>query len=562
VRGGLPIGRLLLAEDNVVNQKVAVAMLSSAGYQVDTVFDGAAAVTQAAEEHYDAILMDCQMPGLSGYEATAAIRASEAADRHTPIIAMTAGARSEDRERCLAAGMDSYLAKPASKDALLALVAAALGTDPHWPVPAASEDGANPADVLTLDPTIFGELSTLGGHRERLIGGDLLAELVGEFIADTEARLVQLDDFLLANEAVAVARFAYLIKGSAGQLGGRRLAVSCGRLEQHAAAGSLSLCRADLGDVERDYRALRIALTAQLSAGTPRRRFTDSPTGAPNGPPAGPTAPAAGRSGTVLVADNNRVSQQVARAMLESLGFDVDVVRDGVAAVRAAGQKPYRAILIDCSTQALDSDHTTTEIRRQAGTSPRATIIAVSASPTPAERQRCLMSGMDDFLAKPFRTDALVALLGGAPEEPEPAISADWTRRIESAEGPADPDPPVLDPTVLAQLEQLGAGMGQDLLGELAGLFLEDAASHVAALRLARHDGDTDQIARSAHALSGASGNLGATELARLCAAAASPAGAAELLADPSLLEAITSELGRVRSCLDAHGAAADIQTA
>src|SRR4029077_9601828 len=94
-------GWLLLAEDNLINQKVAVAMLSSAGYHVDTVLNGAAAVQAVATQVYDAILMDCQMPELNGYEATAAIRAHEGAERHTPIIAMTAGARREDRERCL-----------------------------------------------------------------------------------------------------------------------------------------------------------------------------------------------------------------------------------------------------------------------------------------------------------------------------------------------------------------------------------------------------------------------------------------------------------------------------
>jgi CheY-like chemotaxis protein len=119
-------GRLLLAEDNLINQKVAVAMLSSAGYQVDTVPNGALAVEAAAANAYDAILMDCQMPELNGYEATAAIRAQEGPDRHIPIIAMTAGARREDRERCLAEGMDGFLAKPVSKDALLALVARSL----------------------------------------------------------------------------------------------------------------------------------------------------------------------------------------------------------------------------------------------------------------------------------------------------------------------------------------------------------------------------------------------------------------------------------------------------
>ena len=115
-------GRVLLAEDNLVSQRVAEAMLQSLGFQVDVVGDGAEAVAAVATRSYDLILMDCQMPELNGYEATAAIRAHEGSERHTPIIAMTAGARGEDRERCLAEGMDNYLAKPVKKDALLALV--------------------------------------------------------------------------------------------------------------------------------------------------------------------------------------------------------------------------------------------------------------------------------------------------------------------------------------------------------------------------------------------------------------------------------------------------------
>jgi len=120
--------RVLLVEDNLVNQKVALAMLVRAGYDVDVVLNGMEAVDAVDTNKYDAILMDCQMPEMDGYEATATIRAHEGRRHHTPIIAMTAGARQEDKRRCLAAGMDSYLAKPVAKNALLNVLLQTLKT--------------------------------------------------------------------------------------------------------------------------------------------------------------------------------------------------------------------------------------------------------------------------------------------------------------------------------------------------------------------------------------------------------------------------------------------------
>jgi CheY-like chemotaxis protein len=134
-------GRLLLAEDNVINQMVAVTILTRAGYQVDTARNGVQAVRAAASVQYDAILMDCQMPQMNGYQATRSIRQQEGAGRHTPIIALTAGARGEDRDHCLEVGMDEYLSKPLHKAPLLKMLQQWVGTgqdtDPVIPSPAA-----------------------------------------------------------------------------------------------------------------------------------------------------------------------------------------------------------------------------------------------------------------------------------------------------------------------------------------------------------------------------------------------------------------------------------------
>ncbi len=127
-----PRTRVLLAEDNPINQKVAVLMLEKLGCRVDVVTTGLQAieaVTRLPDDVYALVLMDCQMPELDGFTATGEIRQRLGPDRHIPIIAMTANAIKGDRERCLAAGMDDYLAKPVTRKALSDMIERWVSTE-------------------------------------------------------------------------------------------------------------------------------------------------------------------------------------------------------------------------------------------------------------------------------------------------------------------------------------------------------------------------------------------------------------------------------------------------
>ena len=153
--------RLLLAEDNPINQKLAVVLLQKAGYSVDAVENGFQALEKIQTEQYSAVLMDVQMPEMDGFEATQKIRAMEqGTSRHLPIIAMTAHAMQGDRERCLEMGMDDYVSKPLEPKVLLNVLDRwANSTDSEEKKVEEVQDYSSPAEVFStgLDDGLFGE---------------------------------------------------------------------------------------------------------------------------------------------------------------------------------------------------------------------------------------------------------------------------------------------------------------------------------------------------------------------------------------------------------------------
>jgi CheY-like chemotaxis protein len=210
-------------------------MLETRGYRADGVANGREALAALARVPYDLVLMDCQMPEMDGYAATAEIRRRERARRapHTPIIAMTANAMAGDDQACFAAGMDAYLTKPVTVAQLDAVLA-------RWhkaatpAAPGGTLAGTPGDDVL--------DSRALTALRDRQDEGepDVLAGMIADYLRDTPPRLAALHEALARADAEAVRREAHGIKGSSGYLGAVAMARLCTELEGQARAGDLT----------------------------------------------------------------------------------------------------------------------------------------------------------------------------------------------------------------------------------------------------------------------------------------------------------------------------------
>ena len=223
-------GRILVVEDNIVNQQVAMGILKARGYQVDLAGNGLEALSWLEKGEYAAILMDCQMPEMDGYEATREIRKREDTDRHIPIIAMTANALQGEQEKCLAAGMDDYVTKPVNQDQLFIVMAHWVSSARAAPRPKSVPKKEDPiAGKEVLDKTVLDKLKEL--QQAAPSEPDLITTLVNLFNQDTPAKLQALREAVEQGNLGNLERTAHSLKGSCGNLGARRMAVLSAQLE-------------------------------------------------------------------------------------------------------------------------------------------------------------------------------------------------------------------------------------------------------------------------------------------------------------------------------------------
>ena len=241
--------RILVAEDNPINQKVVVRMLEKRGHHVKVVADGREAVAAIERERFDAVLMDLQMPHLNGFEATCHIRAREATTGdHVPILAMTAHALKGDRERCLEAGMDGYISKPVQADELFrALAPYSAANRPAEPLPAPE---AVPDPVLDSEAL----LRRLDGDR------DLLRDLAAMFHDDCPTYLSKVRSALLDRDGASLAAALHTLRGAAGNFAAGEVVAVARRLETLAVANDFEAVAAQFRALEKAMNDLDKAL--------------------------------------------------------------------------------------------------------------------------------------------------------------------------------------------------------------------------------------------------------------------------------------------------------------
>jgi len=255
----VPPLRLLLAEDNIINQKVAVRLLEKDGHAIVVAGDGKEALEKFACETFDLILMDVQMPEMDGLSATAAIRDLERqTKRHTPIIALTAHAMQGDRDRFIAAGMDDFVSKPINPAELRAAIQRVVTHAPVTTIDAASGRKSHVAQEASL----YDEQAAL----ERIDGDvKLLRELMQDFLAESRTMVTEMRLSLQKRDTATLRRIAHTLKSMAGCFYATAATDAAFRLEQVSAAEKLDESNTALNQLETHLEQLQQAFQQRLS---------------------------------------------------------------------------------------------------------------------------------------------------------------------------------------------------------------------------------------------------------------------------------------------------------
>ncbi|BCL34071.1 response regulator [Nostoc sp. MS1] len=247
----LPL-KILLAEDVLVNQKIALKMLQKLGYRADVANDGLEALEAVQRQTYDVVFMDVQMPEMDGWETTRRIRQEVAASSQPWIIAMTAHARPEDRQQCLAAGMDDYITKPINLEEITAVLKKLGAQAASQPQPLASV----PQTASAIDESILQQLRDMMGDD----GDRMIAELIELYLEDTPKMIETMQDAIAKADITQLKKTAHALRSPTVSIGAVNLGKLCETLEDIAATQSIDEVSTVVNELNNEYHNVVITL--------------------------------------------------------------------------------------------------------------------------------------------------------------------------------------------------------------------------------------------------------------------------------------------------------------
>ncbi|GMU46041.1 MAG: hypothetical protein AMXMBFR26_08230 [Porticoccaceae bacterium] len=375
-----PLRKVLLVEDNAVNQQVAAEMLSRLGVKAELAEHGEQALAMATRTDYDLILMDCNMPVMDGYEATRRIRELEGEGaRKVPIIAMTAATGAEEQQRALDAGFTDFLHKPVRLDALNATLArwAAGAVAPPPTAAAASARAEQPAAPYSVQA--MQELHDSVG--------DITYRMVESFLEDTPIYLDSLKAALLDNDARRVYEVAHALKGSASNFGAAPFLQTVTALEALGKAGDLAGSESLVAACGERFAELRKALELY------QRSETGQQTGTPH-------------KHQLLIADDDRTLRLAVRGTFAGEEFELIEAADGAQAVALCERSLPDIILMDAMMPDVNGFDACQRIRQLPGGADVPILMVTSLEDEDAI-VRAFASGATDYLTKPIHFTVL-----------------------------------------------------------------------------------------------------------------------------------------------------------
>ncbi len=337
--------RILLTEDNLVNQEVALGMLSALGCQVDLAENGLQALTLWGKNRYQLILMDCHMPDMDGFGASEEIRRLEREQGRppVPVVALTADVQKGIEEQCRLAGMDDYLSKPFSQTRLAALLEKWL--TPSAKTPDDDTPATEAADGEIIDHQALQQLRDIG----RSSGRNILGKAIGHYLAQVPADLTNLAEAIETQDAGQIRAIAHRLKSASASLGARAQADRLARLEAMGRDGDLADSAALLREIEQHMPAVLAALEKEED----------------ETPPADDTQPAPGEDSRtlILLIDDDPGFLATTGEVLQANGYHVIPVSEGGEALSLAQQRQPDMVLLDAMMDGLDGFEVLSRLR-------------------------------------------------------------------------------------------------------------------------------------------------------------------------------------------------------